>query len=113
MLAAAGAAVAADISGNWIGTISVGDNQITLNYTFKQEGTKLTGSINTPGGDLELRDGKVEGDQVTFSVTFEDDGNKSKFMSTGTIKGDEIALTTKAESGAGYPTPPMTLKRAK
>jgi hypothetical protein len=109
----AGAALAADISGNWISTVSVGDNQITLNYTFKQEGAKLTGFINTPGGDLPLQDGKVEGDKMTFSVVFEMDGNKSKFVSTGVIKGDEISLTSKADTGGGYDTPPMTLKRAK
>lgn len=106
-------ALASDITGNWAGTLSMGDNEITLTYSFKQDGDKVTGFVNTPGGDLPLNDGKVDGDKLTFSVTFEMNGNKSKFLSTGAIKGEEITLTTKVENGPDYPAPPMTLKKVK
>jgi hypothetical protein len=107
------AALATDVSGNWAATLAVGDAQVSLTYNFKQDGEKLTGFVNTPGGDLQLNDGKVDGDKLSFSVTFEMNGNKSKFLSTGVIKGEEITLTTKTEGGPDYGAPPMTLKKLK
>lgn len=92
----AGAALAADISGNWTGSFSMGDNQMTLNYTFKQDGEKLTGSVTGPqGAPLPLNDGKVQADKVTFSVTVESPNGTFKIQNEGTIKGDEITLKTK------------------
>ena len=110
----AGAALAADITGTWSGTLSMGDNQFTLTYNFKQDGDKLTGTVVGPQGDpLPLVDGKVDGDQVTFAVNVDMGGEAARFASTGTIKGDEIMLNTKVEKGPDFPPSTMTLKRAK
>jgi hypothetical protein len=109
----AGAALAADISGNWSGTMQMGDNPFTLTYAFKQDGEKLTGTVTGPqGAPLPLNDGKVVGDKVSFSVQVDMGGNPSKFSSQGVIKGDEITLTTKVEGGEDF-GPPMVLKRVK
>ena len=105
-----GLLLAGDISGTWTGMMAAGDNQIPLTYKFTQDGAKLTGTVTGPGGDLPLADGKVEGDKLSFSVMVDMGGQPSKFSSTGTIKGEEIVLETKAES---FSAPPMTLKRAK
>jgi hypothetical protein len=105
----AGLLLAADISGNWSGTMAFGDQQIPLSYTFKQDGDKLTGAVHGPQGDLPLIDGKVDGDKVTFAVSVDMGGNATRFVSSGTIKGEEIALDTKAGDFAST----MTLKRAK
>jgi hypothetical protein len=108
----AGAALAADISGNWSGTIQMGDNPFTLAYAFKQDGEKLTGTVTGPQGDpLPLNDGKVAGDKVSFSVKVDMGGTPATFASEGTIKGDEITLTTKSEGGPDFP--PVVLKRVK
>jgi len=110
----AGAAWAADITGTWSGTLSMGDNQFTLTYNFKQDGDKLTGTVVGPQGDpLPLVEGKVDGDQVTFAVNVDMGGETARFASTGTIKGDEITLNTKVEKGPDFPPSTMTLKRAK
>jgi hypothetical protein len=107
------AALAADISGNWSGTMQMGDNPFTLTYAFKQDGEKLTGTVTGPQGDpLPLSDGKVQGDKLSFFVQVDMGGNPTKFSSTGIIKGDEITLTTKAEGGPDFGGP-MTLKRVK
>jgi|SRR5947209_15518339 len=108
----ASAALAADITGNWSGTMSMGDNQFNLSYTFKQDGGKLTGSVTPPNGSaLPLIDGKVEGDKVSFAVKVDMNGSDAKFTSSGTIKGEEIALTTTAEGHGDFPPSTMTLKR--
>lgn len=106
----AGLLFAADVTGDWSGTMTFGDSQIPLTYTFKQEGSKLTGAVHGPGGDLPLAEGKVEGDKVSFSVMVDMNGTPSKFVSEGTLKGEEITLQTK---GGNMDSAPMTLKRAK
>ena len=114
LLVLAGVALAADITGNWSGNMSFGDNQFTLSYAFKQDGAKLTGTVTGPDGNsLPLVDGKVDGDTVTFAVNVDMNGNNAKFVSSGTVKGDEIAITTKVEGNSDFPPNSMTLKRTK
>src|SRR5664280_1542138 len=98
----AGAALAADISGNWSGTMQAGDSPVPLTFTFKQDGAKLTGSVNGPQGVLPLSDGKVVGDKVSFFVKADLNGAPTKFISEGTLKGDEITLNIKAEGGQDF-----------
>ncbi len=109
----AAAALAADISGTWSGNMQMGDNPLPLTFTFKQDGENLTGTVTTPQGEpLPLNAGKVAGDKVTFYVQTEMDGNPTKFMSEGTIKGDEITLSTKV-GGQEFGGGPIVIKRAK
>lgn len=113
LVVVAGAALAADVTGNWTGSMTMGDNQFTLSYTFKQDGEKLTGSVLGPQGDpLTLNDGKVEGDKLSFNIQVQGPNGVMKISSEGAIKGDEITLNTKMEGGPGD-LPPMTLKRSK
>ena len=108
------AALAADITGSWTGAMSVGDNSFNLTYNFKQEGGTLTGSVLTPSGDtLPLSEGKVDGDKISFAVKTEMNGEAVKFVSKGTIKDEEITITTKSEGGHDLPETPMTLKRTR
>jgi len=53
------AALAADISGNWSGTMQMGDNPVALTFVFKQDGEKLTGTVSTPSGDLPLSEAET------------------------------------------------------
>ena len=65
MTVLAGAALAADITGNWTGS----SDQFSLTFAFKQDGEKLTGNVIGPQGDpLPISDGKVQGDKVSFTV---------------------------------------------
>ncbi len=119
-MALAATALAADVTGKWTATMAGrggGGEGFTLTYNFKQDGTKLTGSIETPmGGPMEIKDGKVEGDRLTFTMSFEGPNGAMKMVNEGTIKGDEITLTTKFEGGdfpGGGDRPPLVLKRAK
>src|SRR3954462_14262008 len=84
------AALSADISGNWSGTMQMGDQPFTLTYAFKQDGEKLTGTVTGPQGDpLTLKEGKIAGDKVSFFVNVDMGGNAAKFVSEGVIKGEE------------------------
>jgi len=63
------AAVFADINGKWAGSLTMADgNTIPLSYSFKVDGEKLTGTAQSPQGEVNIEDGKVKGDDVTFTV---------------------------------------------
>jgi opacity protein-like surface antigen len=111
MTVLAGAALAADITGNWTGS----SDQFSLTFVFKQDGEKLTGAVTGPQGDpMPISDGKVQGDKMSFTVKVDMGGNSMKIIHEGTIKGDEITLITKVEGGGDFPGGgPMTLKRQK
>jgi hypothetical protein len=64
--------------------------------TLKTEGEKLTGKVSSPGRDggeprvTEISDGKVKGDEVSFNVVREFNGNKMTQKFTGKVAGDTI-----------------------
>jgi len=104
-------AFAANVTGTWTGDMAGGPNGDTnhITFTFKQDGAKLTGTITGPQGDpMEISDGKVDGDKLSFNITF----NGMTIRHEGVISGDEIKLTTKSDQG-DFPGGEMKLTRAK
>lgn len=86
----AGFAVAADINGKWTGEI-VGQN-MEIAFTFKAEGTKLTGVHIVNGQETPIEEGKIDGNNISFTVTL-NMGEEMKIPHKGTISGDEIKMT--------------------
>ena len=78
--------------------------------TFKADGEKLTGSMTGPQGDLPLQEGKVSGNQISFSTTLDFGGNTIKILYKGTVNGNEIKMTRERE-GSGQPRE-FTVKRS-
>jgi hypothetical protein len=89
---------AADITGIWTGQVQ-GRNGETLEITFrfKQDGTTLTGKMYGDNEDIPLADGKISGNQISFSVTNEFGGGRAKFVYTGALDGSSIQLTRDRE----------------
>ena len=57
---------AADVGGKWIGDVNTPDGQsISLTFTFKLDGGKVTGTVTGPTGDIDISDGKMDGDTIT------------------------------------------------
>ena len=101
---------AADVTGKWSGELNGPDGAITLTASFQQDGTKLTGTMDGPGGAMQIKNGKVEGDKLSFSV----DVNGMTVAHEGTVKGDTITLQIRMDGGPGGDGPgPITLKRVK
>lgn len=111
VLSAVAAFAATDVTGTWTSTAK-GDNgeDFVLTFIFKQDGAKLTGSVTGPQGNaIDISDGTVDGDKVSFKVSF----NGATINHDGVIKGDdEISLKAKADQG-DFPEMDMTLKRVK
>lgn len=100
---------ATDVTGTWTGTLNAPDGTtFPLSFTFKQDGEKVTGTVLGPQGDpLAIDNGKLDGDKLTFTVSF----NGMTISHECTVTGDEMKMTTKTDSDQ-IPPMQMTLKRS-
>jgi hypothetical protein len=88
---------AGDINGKWAGKVM---DQFDVVYTFAADGEKLTGSTVGPDGNtINITDGTVKGDDLTFSieimggvvkVTGKMDGEKLKLSMN--MMGNDVAI---------------------
>jgi hypothetical protein len=117
LLIFASSAVAADISGRWVAQMPRGQMLTDSYFVFKVAGTKLTGTLTQPRGDyvyrMEIRDGTVSGEDVSFMV-MEQAMVADKIQETGAktflkgkITGDLIEFTMERQPApAGAPGAP-------
>jgi adenine-specific DNA methylase len=104
-LALAIGAFAADVSGKWTAEVKGRQGQTReVTMKFKVDGAALTGTIGGMGGDAEIKDGKVDGDTITFNVVREFNGNTVKINYTGKVDGDTIKFTQQRDGGQGQGT---------
>ena len=91
------AANAADVTGTWKSstTNQTGQARETI-FKLKAEGEKLTGTVSGRNNDTAIEAGKIKGDEVSFQVIREFNGNTMTNKYTGKISGDTI--TGKSES---------------
>jgi hypothetical protein len=106
---------AADVSGKWSYEMAGRNgNTMTSNLTLKADGDKLTGTVSGRGGDTEITDGKIDGDNVSFVVVREFNGNKITQNYKGKVDGDTIHFAMTMEGGPGDGKPrEFDAKRAK
>ena len=110
-------ALAADISGKWVSEIQgKGGEPMSISFTFKAEGSDLTGTMAGPmGGENPISEGKIDGDNISFVMKMSFGENEMTMKYKGKIVGAEIKLTMEMEGGMGGPggkPMEMTLKRA-
>ena len=106
------AAPAADISGNWKGTADFQGQSIERTFVFKVDGTKLTGETNSELlGKSTIENGKIDGDNISFTITANFQGNELKMNYKGKVAGDTIKLSVDLGADVGG-TIEWTLKKA-
>ena len=109
------------VAGKWTAKVPGGqggaESDVTL--VLKVDGTTVTGTLNNSQmpGDVEIKEGKVTGDEVSFSLMRTIGQAETKVLWKGKIAGDEIKFTRSTEGGAaggagGAPTE-ITAKRTK
>ena len=105
----------ADVNGKWTAQVPGRDGQPQeTTFTFKVEGDKLTGTVSGRQGDTPIADGKITGDEISFTVTRERQCATIKQLYKGKVAGDEIKFTRSVEGGQGNrPPAEFTAKRAK
>ena len=90
----------ADLAGQWKAVFNTQPGKQTYLYDLKSDGDKVTGKAT---GDIngenkrtvEIRDGKLVGDTVTFVEKFDFQGNELTINYSGKLVGDEIKFTRK------------------
>ena len=87
-------AFAGDVSGKWKYSFTTpnGDSRES-SMTLKAEGAKLTGTMEGRGGSVEIQEGKVDGDNISFVVVRNFNGNEVKINYKGALKGEDLKLT--------------------
>jgi enterochelin esterase-like enzyme len=92
-------AFAADITGTWKAEFETQRGLQKYTFNLKQDGAALTGkaSVEREGEnrDAEFKDGKVEGDTVTFVEPLKIQDNEINITYTGKISGNEIKFIRK------------------
>lgn len=93
------ALVAADVDGKWKGSMQQGDRELT--FDLKADGGKLTGAVSgLIDKALEIKDGKVEGDSISFWVMSEYQGQPVKLVYKGRVSASEIRFEMGTEDGS-------------
>ena len=94
------AAFGADITGTWKATAEGPNGPIERTFVFKQDGEKLTGETSSQlTGKSTITDGKVAGDEVTFTITAKFQDQDFKLIYKGKLAGDEIKLHVESADG--------------
>ena len=106
-------AMAADFNGKWTGDVQGRNGPQTLTFDFHVDGAALTGKITTPRGDVDIANGKVDGDNISFDQVLNFNGNSFTISYQGKAAADGTINFTRTFGGGGD-RPPQTFvaKRA-
>ncbi|MGD0049020.1 MAG: erythromycin esterase family protein [Bryobacteraceae bacterium] len=100
-------AIRAGVDGQW--EVSVPGSATGLLLEFKSDGNRVTGSLSGPNGKLEIVNGSIAADTISFETVLQLEGRTITVSYTGRISGDAIELTAHStEFGAEQP---LTAKR--
>ena len=87
-------AFAADVDGKWAGTMATPMGDIPIGFTLKADGAKLTGTTTGPdGADIAIKDGKIDGANISFTVTFDFGGMPFTLAYKGVVSADTIKFS--------------------
>jgi hypothetical protein len=80
---------AADATGKWKGTLETDNGSLEIEYDFKAEDGKLTGTASSQMGTISISDGKVEGETLTFTIAT----GEYTVIHKGIVSGDEMKIS--------------------
>ena len=88
-----------NLTGTWKAQFNTQRGLQKYTFTFKQDGTALTGKARVERDDqtreTELKEGKLEGSVVTFVEPLSFNGNELRITFTGKVSANEIQFTRK------------------
>jgi hypothetical protein len=100
LLAMAGLLSAADVTGVWKGSFDYNGTAVPVTFDMKSSEGAVTGTVaGLPTPNVEIKDGKLDGDTLTFWIGIEYQGNPVKLVLNGKLSGDQIAFTMGTEGG--------------
>ena len=94
------AASAADVTGTWKATAEGPNGAMERTFVFKVDGNKLTGETTSSiFGKSTILDGKVDGDNLSFTIVVKFQDNEMKLNYKGKVSGNEIKFTVENPGG--------------
>jgi hypothetical protein len=91
---------AADIAGTWKAAIETPNGTFESTFVFKVDGSKVTGTTsNQMIGEVPISEGKIEGENLSFILVMNRDGQEFKLNYKGKVAGSEIKLTVVIPGG--------------
>lgn len=85
----------ADITGKWMAEFDTPVGVQKYTFDFKADGSTLHGTAISPRGAQEIKEGKINGDEVSFVETLNIQDQAVRVEYKGKLNGDEIKLTRK------------------
>ncbi|MBC7400455.1 MAG: glycoside hydrolase, partial [Mucilaginibacter sp.] len=77
------------LNGKWSGSVKINaEDELNLVYNFKVDGEKLSGTVQSPDGDLPIADGVLSGNEFAFTVK----AGKYTVLHTGKYYGDSVVV---------------------
>lgn len=89
--AAPAAPAPADVTGDWKGTFDLNGTPTELKFHLKSSAGAVTGSIERAGAPpIEVHEGKIEGDTVSFWITTDYEGETYTIVYKGKVTAGQI-----------------------
>ena len=87
---------ASDVAGEWKLSYTSDDGQTHESTLYlKVDGEKLSGKIASARGSAPIADGRISGDDISFTLNRRGHGEDITVSYTGKVNGDAMALTLK------------------
>ena len=100
-----------DIAGNWDFSFTSPQGSYTWRIKFEQAGDTLRGAANTDFGALDVTNGWITGNELSFTLNLNFNGQAISVNFAGTVKGD-TAQGNIDVPGAGIQPFPFTAVKA-
>jgi imidazolonepropionase-like amidohydrolase len=86
-----------NISGTWTLNIAIGEREVAGTLTIRQQGTTISGTIQSPFGTSELSNGSAGADGFRFTTRADVEGRTVEISVTGTVTGNEMRGTVASD----------------
>jgi len=79
------------VTGDWNLTINTQMGTQTPTLTLTEEGGKLSGEMKSPMGNASFSDGTVNGDDLSWEMSFNAMGQSIEITCTAKVEGDNMS----------------------
>jgi hypothetical protein len=92
---------AADVTGTWKGSLDANGRSTPVTLELKSvESGLVTGVVQGfPTPDSDVRDGRIDGNNLSFFINIDYEGEAARLVFKGTVSGNEIDLDMRMDTG--------------
>jgi imidazolonepropionase-like amidohydrolase len=93
-------AAGTELSGTWTLTLTIGARTVPGTLTLRQQGSNLSGTLQSPFGTTELSNGSIGADGFRFTTSAVVEGRTVEMTITGAATGNQMNGTITSEIGS-------------